>query len=167
MRATLDRRGDYSVRAMLDVAKHVDVGRRKAREIATEMDIPQPYVAQILADLVKHDLLAAVAGPTGGYTLNRPASEITLLDVVEAAEGATSLERCVLRGGPCDWDGVCPIHETWWRALTALTDTLTATTFADLVQIDRAMEDGSYALPRDVPRHPEETKRRGTRSGEG
>ena len=164
MQVTLGRKGDYSVRAMLDVARHSDAGRRKAREIATEMDIPQPYAAQILADLVRHGLLTAVAGPTGGYRLTRPASEITLLEVAEAAEGPTVLESCVLRGGPCDWTQVCPVHETWWRGQTALRDTLGATSFADLVTIDEAIEDGTYQLPPDVPQHPVHTERHGIRT---
>lgn len=166
MQVTLQRKGDYSVRAMLDVARHSDTGRRKAREIAVEMEIPQPYVAQVLADLVRHGLLTAVAGPTGGYSLSRPASEITLLEVTEAAEGPTTLESCVLRGGPCDWVGVCPVHETWWRAQNALKETLAATTFADMVAIDKAMEDGTYQLPPDVPRHPVEMERGGIRTKE-
>jgi DNA-binding IscR family transcriptional regulator len=107
-----------------------------------------------------------MAGPTGGYSLSRPASEITLLEVTEAAEGPTTLESCVLRGGPCDWITVCPVHETWWRAQTALRDSLAATTFADMVAIDRAMEDGTYQLPPDMPIHTAETKRGGIRTSE-
>jgi Rrf2 family protein len=166
MQVTLGRKGDYSVRAVLNVARHSDSGRRKAREIAAEMEIPEPYIAQVLADLVRHRLLTAMAGPTGGYSLSRPASEITLLEVTEAAEGPTTLESCVLRGGPCDWLTVCPIHETWWRAQTALRDSLAATTFADMVAIDRAMEDGTYQLPPEVPIHTTETKRGGIRTSE-
>jgi len=166
MQVTLGRKGDYSVRAMLDVARHSDTGRRKAREIASEMEIPQPYVAQILADLVRQGLLTAVAGPAGGYTLSRPASEITLLEVAEAAEGPTTLESCVLRGGPCDWTSVCPVHETWSRGQNALTATLAATTFADLIAIDKGMEDGTYQLPPDMPDHPVATERRGKRSSQ-
>jgi Rrf2 family protein len=166
MQVTLGRKGDYSVRAILDVARHADTGRRKAREIATEMEIPQPYVAQILANLVKQGLLTAVAGPAGGYTLARPASSITLLEVVEGAEGATALENCVLRGGPCDWTGVCPVHDTWWRAQSALKETLAATNFADLVAIDEAMERGTYQPSVDVPLHPVPTERGGIRTSE-
>ena len=164
MQVTLGRKGDYSVRAVLDVARHSDTGRRKAREIAREMEIPHSYVAQILADLVRHGLLTAVAGPSGGYRLSRPSSQITLLEVVEAAEGQTTLETCVLRGGPCDWIDACPVHETWWRGQTALRESLAATTFADMVAIDKAIEDGSYRLPPEVPRHAKETERGGVRT---
>ena len=160
---TLGRKGDYSIRAMLAVARHYDAGRRKAREIAAEMDIPDTYVTQILANLVKHDLLTAVAGPDGGYHLARRPEEITVLDVVEAAEGQLALEACVLRGGPCDWGDICPIHETWSQAQTTLIDVLSGVTFGDLSAVDRAMEAGTYEPPPDAAFHPEPVDRRGVR----
>jgi Rrf2 family protein len=87
MQVALGRKGDYSVRAMLYLARHADDGRRKARVVATAMEIPHPYATQILANLVAEELLIATAGPDGGYELARPADEISLLEVVEAAEG--------------------------------------------------------------------------------
>lgn len=165
MQVTLDRRGDYSVRAVLDIARHSGTGRRKARQIASVMDIPARYATQILADLVRHGLLTAVAGPDGGYSLARPPNEITLLDVVDAVEGPTLLDTCVLRGGPCDWTEVCPVHVTWWRAQTAFIDVLAGVTFAELVDIDAEIEAGTFS-PGDVPLHPIPTPRLGMRSPE-
>ncbi len=163
MRVALGRRGDYSVRAVLDIATHWDGGRRKAREIAASMDIPQRFLGQILADLVRAELLVAVAGPDGGYSLARPPAEVTLLDVVEAAEGRVELQQCVLSGGPCDWVDVCPIHPAWSRAQQAFTEELRSTTFEQLAAADRAIEAGSPAMDRDAPAHPEHTERRGVR----
>ena len=163
MRVTLDRKGDYSVRAMLDIARHHGQGRRKARQIATVMDIPARYATQILADLVRHELLTAVAGPDGGYTLARPPDEITLLDVVDAVEGPTVLDTCVLRGGPCDWTDACPIHATWWKAQQAFVNTLAGVTFAELVDVDAEIEAGTYQLGGDIPLHLSPTERLGVR----
>jgi Rrf2 family protein len=163
MQVALGRKGDYSVRAMLEVARHHGEGRRKAREIATVMDIPARYATQILADLVRQDLLMAVAGPDGGYSLARPPGEITLLDVVDATEGPTTLDTCVLRGGPCDWTEACPIHATWWKAQQAFVDVLAGVTLADLVDIDVGIEAGTYRLGDDIPLHATATERRGIR----
>ena len=165
MEVTLDRRGDYSVRAVLDIARNSGKGRRKARQIASVMDIPARYATQILADLVRHGLLTAMAGPDGGYSLARPPDEITLLDVVDAVEGPTSLDTCVLRGGPCDWTDTCPIHVTWWKAQAAFIDVLAGVTFAELVDIDAEIEAGTYS-PGDVPLHLAATERRGIRGSE-
>lgn len=161
MQVALGRKGDYSVRAMLDVARSHGHRRRKAREIAETMDIPQRYAPQILADLVRVGLLDAVAGPGGGYSLARPPDEITLFDVVNAAEGPTTLDTCVLRGGPCDWRDACPIHATWYRAQVAFVDTLAGVTLAELVDIDASIEAGTYQP--DAPLHPTPTARRGVR----
>lgn len=158
MQATLGRKGDYSVRATLDIANH-NGDRRKAREIAEEMDIPARYLPQILANLVEHGILTAEAGPTGGYLLAKPADDLTLLEVVEAAEGPIIIDECVLRGGPCDWDVSCPIHVPWSRALNALTEQLSQTTFKELAMDCAAIAAGTYELPTDMPPHVTPTPR--------
>ncbi len=146
---------------MVDLARHYDDGRRKAREIAAAMDIPARYVTQILANLVRQDLLVAVAGPNGGYALARPPAAISLLEVVEAAEGPIRLDECVLRGGPCDWERSCPIHDSWTRAQAALARQLDGTTFAQLAQADAALHAGTPDAP--SVHHTTRPERRGRR----
>lgn len=137
---------------MLFVAqRHGD--RQKARQIAEEMDIPRRYLNQILATLVQHDLLTATAGPAGGYCLARPPEQITLLEVVEATEGAIKLDHCVLQGGPCSWENACPIHIPWARAQNAMAEELAGTTFASLVEDAIALEAGTFVAPSDTPPH--------------
>jgi Rrf2 family protein len=103
MQLKLKRKGDYSVRAMIHVARHHGDGVRQARQIASEMQIPYKYLTQILANLVSQELLVATYGPLGGYTLARDPTQITLLDVIEATEGPAAFNHCVLGDGPCNW----------------------------------------------------------------
>ena len=161
MEITLERRGDYSVRAVIDLARHYGAGRRKAREIATVMDIPVRYLPQLLAPLVHRGLLVATAGPEGGYALTRDPASVTVIEVIEAAEGPLESPRCVLRGGPCDWDETCPLHETWARARDALAAELGRATFAELAAMDEAIQNRP-AHPRESP-HVEAVKRLGVR----
>ncbi len=163
MQIALGRKGDYAVRAMLELARHHGQGRRKAREIAAVMDIPERYLPQILALLVRHRLLVATAGPDGGYELARKPGEITLLEVVEAAEGPLATDVCLLRGGPCDWEHVCPLHTPWSRAQEALADQLRGTTFQELADADADLEAGRVAAP-ETPAHRRAVTRRGQRS---
>ncbi len=160
MKVTLGRRGDYAVRAMLNVARH-SPRRRKARQIVAEMDLPARYSTQILGALVNAGLLEAQAGPEGGYTLGRPAADINLLEVVEVAEGPVTLDQCTLRGGPCDWIESCPIHESWAAAQEAFTARLRRTSFAALAAADAAIESG--ALPGPEGPHQIPVVRRGIR----
>ncbi len=123
------------------------------------MDIPDRYVTQILANLVRHGLLTAVAGPNGGYSLARAPEGITLLEVVEAAEGQIGLDACVLRGGPCEWDEVCPLHITWAQAQNALKEHLSAATFAELAGHAADIDAETFEPPEDAPLHAVKTPR--------
>ena len=161
MQVVLGRKGDYSVRAMLHVARYAGAGRQKARVVAATMEIPNGYATQILANLVAQGLLNATAGPDGGYELARSADDITLLEIVEAAEGPIRLETCVLEGGSCDWREVCPVHEAWSRAQNGMIEELAKTSLGDLERIDRAISQGTYRPSPEAPLHEKRTPRGG------
>lgn len=139
MHFKLGKRADYAVRAMLVLAQPGRPGRCKAREIADEMTIPETFVPQILAELVRAGLASSHAGPDGGYSLARPAETISLLDAVQAVEPHVRSTECILRGGPCRWDDQCAVHEPWARGQDALLDELASATFADLARTDREL----------------------------
>ena len=162
MQLKLTKRGDYTLRAMICVAGHQPGGLRQARQIASEMQIPYKYLTLILAGLVRDRLLSASHGPKGGYALARPATDITLLDIIQAAEGPATFNHCVLRDGPCDWENTCPVHDTWTHAQDALAHHLTTTTLADLANIDAAIQTGTYQPQ--TPPHPQPTPRHGQRT---
>ena len=146
MRLELGRHSDYAIRAAIDLARHHAAGsRRKAREIADEMDVPATYVPQILADLVRAGIAVSTAGPAGGYLLARPPGEVSLLEVIRAADDDPASKVCVLRGGPCRWDGACAVHTFWFDAQQAMLGKLEQTTLADVVAADTALEPGSPA----------------------
>lgn len=150
---TLSKRGDYVVRSALCLARAAADGEsRKIREVVAEMDVPQTFASQILSDLVRANLAVSKAGKDGGYRLTRPPDEISLLEVVEAGEGKLHAERCALGDGPCRWEMVCPLHETWTAATAALRDVLAATTLAEVLARDRALELGNAELPLDSHR---------------
>lgn len=142
MRLELGRRADYAVRAVVDLARHHadGGGRRKSREIAAAMDIPQTYLPQILGALVRHGIVESEAGPEGGYRLGRAPADVSLLEVITAADGELVSRRCVLRGGPCRWDDVCAVHEPWSAAQHALRDELADTTLQGIADADAILE---------------------------
>ena len=142
------------VRSALALARAWPAGEaRKIRQVVAEMGVPQTFASQILADLVRAGLASSKAGKDGGYRLSRPPEEIPLVEVVEAGEGPLRAERCALGDGPCRWDAVCPLHETWRAATDALRQVLGATTLADLAKRDVELEEGHGALPVGSHRH--------------
>ena len=146
MQVVLGSRGDYSVRALLYLARHP--GRQLRRTIAQEMDIPHTYLPQILAALARAGIVRSTVGRRGGYELARPAELITLGEVVEAAEGPIRSQKCLMRGGPCYWGAKCAIHDAWVAAEAALTGRLAGTTFADLARADWELEQQARGEPR-------------------
>jgi Rrf2 family protein len=136
MRIALSRRGDYAIRAMLALAEHERPGTDgylSARRIAERMRIPARFVAHVLTDLGRAGLVRAGAGRAGGYRLAEPATSISVLRVVDAADGNGHVPRCVLRGSPCDPEGHCAVHETIARTTSAARAELARTSVADLV----------------------------------
>jgi Rrf2 family protein len=138
----LTRRGDYAVRAALCLARRGGDGAYvKIREVAAAMALPPSYTPQVLRLLAEARLAEARAGRDGGYRLVRPPDQVALLEVVEAAEGAFRLERCILRGGPCHWgEQACAVHAAWSAAVQACRESLSRTTLADLVAADAKLE---------------------------
>ncbi len=83
----LSNKGRYGVQALFDIAFHNEGRPTQIREIAEREVIPARFLEQIFQDLKKAGLLGSKRGPRGGYHLARPASEISLGDVIRALEG--------------------------------------------------------------------------------
>ncbi len=156
MNMTLSKRGDYVMRSAIALARAYESGRpRKIREVVADTEMPRTFASQILADLVRARLAVSRAGRDGGYRLSRPPEHVSVLEVVEAAEGPLRAERCALGEGPCRWEDVCPLHETWIQATTRLAELLGGTTLAEVAARDAAIEEGRYPVPGDSHRsHP-------------
>jgi Rrf2 family protein len=81
-------KADYAVRAAAELAAAQDKGAPvRAKSIATAQGIPQRFLENILSDLRHAGLVQSVRGAEGGHKLNRPASEITVADVIRAVDG--------------------------------------------------------------------------------
>jgi Rrf2 family protein len=102
--------------------------------IAGAMAIPARFLPRVMRDLVDAHLLEARTGRSGGYRLARPATAITLLDVIDAIEPADDERRCVLRGLPCGLDGRCAVHATFDEARLAHRRRLAESTLAAIAQ---------------------------------
>jgi len=133
MRLELTRRGDYAVRAMLALAGHDGEGWLSVARISAAMEIPERFLPRVMAELVRVGLVEGRLGRTGGYRLARPASSITLLDVIQAVEPDDGERTCVLRGGPCGRDGTCAVHGVFTDARGAMLQRLSTARLDELV----------------------------------
>jgi Rrf2 family protein len=102
--------------------------------------VPGPYLVKHLQALTRAGVLESLPGPRGGYRLARPARDITVLDVVEAIDGAAPAFTCteIRRRGPAggmparEYPRPCGVHVLMDRADTAWRAELGGTTIGDL-----------------------------------
>jgi Rrf2 family cysteine metabolism transcriptional repressor len=83
----ISAKGEYAIRAMLDLAMHRGRPLVPIQEIATRQLIPQRYLEQVLLSLKRAGLLTSKRGSTGGYHLTKAPDEITVGVVLRAVEG--------------------------------------------------------------------------------
>jgi len=134
VRLELTHRGAYAIRAVLTLAREDGEAVVPARTIAQQMDIPARFLPQVLGDLSRAGIVEARLGRSGGYRLARSAHTISLLDVIEATEGDTRRQTCVLTGEPCGQTAVpCDVHRVFSEAQVAILDRLSATSVADVL----------------------------------
>lgn len=89
----------------------------RIQEISEALDLPFHFMAKSLQKLVHAGIIISQRGAAGGVTLSRDASEITLLTIIDAVDGSTFFDACVLGIGNCESEKPCALHSQWdkWR----------------------------------------------------
>jgi Rrf2 family protein len=109
---------DYAVRAGVELAAATDEKPIKAERIANAQDIPLNFLENILGELRHAGIVRSHRGAEGGFRLARPATEITVADVIRAVEGPLAS----VRGGPPEevaYDGAATSLLRVWIAVRA------------------------------------------------
>ena len=90
----LSHLADYAVVLMTAAARRPEAARLSATELAQETGVPLPTTQKLMGQLAASGLLTSSRGASGGFSLTRPAAEISLADIVEAVEGPIALTQC-------------------------------------------------------------------------
>jgi Rrf2 family transcriptional regulator, iron-sulfur cluster assembly transcription factor len=126
----------YGVRALFDMAYHSGTLPVQIKDISRRQAISPRYLEQIFQDLKKGGLLKSKRGPQGGYQLTMKPHEITVRDIVLAAEGEVALVDCIAEKEKdeqkCDFDSRCVTQKIWMEATTRLNEYLASVTLKDL-----------------------------------
>lgn len=96
----LSRAAAYAIRSALQLADAPANVPIPCSKLAKAGEMPERFLLQVLRHLVNHGLLRSTRGVDGGYSLMRPAEEITLLHIVEATDGPMTSELPPLEGMP-------------------------------------------------------------------
>jgi Rrf2 family protein len=130
----LTKTSEYALRSIVYLAIEAAEGKKIGiKEIATELELPLHFIGKILQDLVRKGLIASLKGPNGGFYLNRPANNITLMDVVRVIDGTEAFKRCGLGLKQCSDSHPCPLHSEFKKYRDGLADLFSTKTIGDLV----------------------------------
>ena len=139
----LSTKSRYGLRAMFDMAYHSGTLPAQIKNISRRQNISPRYLEQIFQDLKKGGLLKSRRGPQGGYFLSRKPQDITVKEILDAAEGNMALVDCSRSGKGCkkvcDFDNQCVTQKVWNEASKRLNDYLASITLKDLCDQGKEM----------------------------
>jgi FeS assembly SUF system regulator len=128
----LSRLADYGVLLMTRVPFDPTASAITARELSEQTGLPWPTVGKILKDLSRAGLLASRRGQGGGYRLARPATEISLAEVVGAIDGPVDLTCCAEANESCALTIDCPVRDRLAVVSRVVHDALAQVTLAEM-----------------------------------
>jgi Rrf2 family protein len=124
---------DYAVRAMCVLAAHEGDAPLKAEQMAAAQEIPLSFLENILVDLKRAGFVRSLRGQVGGYRLARPASGITIADIIRAVEGPLADVRGV-RPEALQYEGPATrLRDVWLANRVAVRHVLEQVSVADVV----------------------------------
>ena len=143
----LSKKTDYALIALSYMAAPGQRSVVSAREMSERHDLPLELLAKVLQRLVQKRLLTSVQGINGGYRLARPATQMSVAQVVEAIDGPLMLTACAdASDDPCTQYSKCNIRDPLHRIRERIARALMACSVAEL-----AAEAGSQAAAAPLP----------------
>ena len=106
---SLSKKTEYGLLAMIHLSQLDEGQLANVSTIARSTTIPRELLAKVLSELVKANLAISSSGPNGGFRLARPASTVSLAEILRVLESKTGLIECLSKNGRCDKVENCSI----------------------------------------------------------
>ncbi|HVX11825.1 MAG TPA: Rrf2 family transcriptional regulator [Pirellulales bacterium] len=126
----ISQTAEYALRAIVYLADRNDAPQT-TQQIAEVTHVPAGYLAKVMQGLSRAGLVHAQRGLHGGFTLARPAAELTVLDVVQAVDPLQRIKHCPL--GIEGHQSLCPLHRRLDNAAAMVEQALGESTIAELL----------------------------------
>ena len=133
----LSTKGRHAITAMMELALRHNKGPVTLADISVEQSISVSYLEQLFARLRNHGLVTGMRGPGGGYCLRRPATDITIAEILSAVDDAMPARRERIPGE--EW----PQSVVMWNQLSSrIYDYLNGLTLAEAVNQNSDLKEG-------------------------
>lgn len=130
----LTKGADYGARGVVHLAKLPPNAVALVSHIAKAEGVPESYLAKIFQGLAKEGIVRSHRGAKGGFSLARPAKEISFRQVIEAVDGPVALCQCLNPDKGCDRVAGCSLYPILAQAQARLLSVLDNTTLLDLAR---------------------------------
>lgn len=127
----------YAVRALIYLARHQNQGTVLSSRIAKDENIPAPFLAKILGTLAIAKIVVSSRGPKGGFKLNVPPEDLTLMEITTKFGTPDAVTDCLIGDGECVEGASCPIHKKWSESKKQIMKFLQTTTLADISKAEQ------------------------------
>lgn len=123
----------YALKAIIFIALNSSEDKRiRIKDLKESMNVPEAYVAKLLQELVRNNILKSVKGPNGGFYLTEKEMDLHLMKIVTTLEGTDSYTRCVISLGNCNDNHPCPLHNNIGQVRVELVKKFQNLTIRDL-----------------------------------
>lgn len=139
----ISTKGRYALRLMVDIAQYGGDGPVSLRDTARRQQLSDKYLEQIVTPLAKAGLLRSVRGAGGGYLLTRRPEGYTVGDILRPLEGDLAPVECATDGDFCARSCDCVTVGVWQEIHKAVSAVVDGTTLADLLERQRAIQNGA------------------------
>ena len=130
----MSKNADYGLVLLMQFLRDGDCRENlSARQLSEETSLPLPMVSKVLKVLTREGLLSSHRGASGGYSLSRSASEISVGEVLSAMEGSLAMTECLEDEGDCRQVSHCPVRTNWERINYAVINVLDAVSLQDML----------------------------------
>jgi Rrf2 family protein len=126
---------EYALRAVVYIAMHPE-SRLSSGTIAQHTKSPSGYVSKVLNDLVLAKIITSRRGPHGGFELARPASRISVLEVINAVDPIERIRTCPL-GVPSHGTSLCRLHRKLDDAIAMIEKTLATSSIEEMCEPEK------------------------------
>lgn len=138
----LSNSSKYAIKGVLYLALNSDETHKiMVRDIFEVVHVPEAYLAKLLQELSRHNVISSTRGPRGGFYLSAEDRKRTLMDIVRVIDGEKRIKSCVLGIQDCDMDNPCVLHKLVGANKSKFLRVLQRTTILDLVEGKQDIEE--------------------------
>lgn len=154
------RASEYGMLGLIALARRPLGEVVMVETLAQEEGVPASFLGKIFQSLSRAGLVRSARGTGGGFALDRPASKVTILEVMEAVEGPIAFQRCLEPDADCGHMGGCALCGLFSEAQDRVKDVFGRTTLLELSKRHQSFADHQARLGTSGPKHSDSTRAR-------